>query len=239
MEKIIKRIDPMAPLDKRVATESRFFKMVMTALPSYRFTNIFDVGANVGQTCIPMASFLPEARIFAFEPVPLTFSALKNNASSFNNIIPIPLALGDRDGIISMHTEGTSTANYIIENYDNSDQKNISVIMKTGAEFCEKSCINQISLLKIDAEGFDFKVIDGFQPLMGDIDFIKVEAGMNKYNTTHISFWDFYNHLTKNGFMLFHIFEQRLEFKLGGRPVLRRANPVFINARLLDMEGIS
>jgi len=111
--------------------------------------------------------------------------------------------------------------------------------MKTGAKFCEKASINQISLLKIDAEGFDLKVIDGFQPLMGDIDFIKVEAGMNKYNTTHKSFWDFYDQLTKNGFMLFHIFEQRLEFKLGGRPVLRRANPVFINARLLDMEGIS
>ena len=123
VEKLSKRIDPMAQLDKRVATESRFFKMVTTALPSYRFTNIFDVGANVGQTCIPMASFLPEARIFAFEPVPLTFSTLKNNTSSFNNIIPIPLALGDRDGIISMHAEGTSVANYIVKDNGNFDKK--------------------------------------------------------------------------------------------------------------------
>jgi hypothetical protein len=41
------------------------------------------------------------------------------------------------------------------------------------------------------------------------------------------------------GFLLFNIYEPMQEFKRGGRPVLRRTNPVFINARLVDTRGIA
>ena len=61
---------------------------------------------------------------------------------------------------------------------------------------------------------------------------------MNPYNRTHVPFAKLTAHLEKSGFLLFHILEQVFEFKRGGRPVLRRANPVFINGDMVDLTGI-
>jgi FkbM family methyltransferase len=229
----------LSDLPRRVQGEKRLFNAVAAALPGYSFTTIFDVGANIGQTCVPMAVALPQARIIAFEPVPATFAALSRNAAGYPAITPVNAALGAHSGEAVMSAEGVSTGNRILKAEDASSLPTTRVPVITGLEACEKHGVAHISLLKIDAEGFDIKVLDGFLPIIDRIDFIKVEAGMNDYNKTHVPFQDFYFYLSRRGFHLFHIYEQRFEFKKGGRPVLRRANPVFINGRLADLTGIS
>ena len=148
-------------------------------------------------------------------------------------------ALGARQGEALMTAIGTSDRNRIIAFEDDLGHEITKVKVTTGREIFDSYKLDRLSLLKIDTEGHDMEVLDGFLEVLPLIDFIKVEAGMNPYNKTHVPFIDFFLTLTRRDFLLFHILEQKMEFKLSGRPVLRRSNPVFINRRFAELSGIS
>jgi len=218
--------------------EARLLALISSAIPGYKVQSVIDVGANVGQTCVPLASALPDAHIIAFEPVPATFALLERNTAPFPNITIVNAALGARPCEARMSAVGTSVANRILAPDEVVGQETAKVTITTGSDIFNTYGLERLSFLKIDAEGHDMDVLDGFLQVLPSIDFIKVEAGMNPYNKTHVPFIDFFLTLTRRDFLLFHILEQAMEFKSSGRPALRRANPVFINKKLADMTGI-
>ena len=59
---------------------------------------IFDVGANVGYTVTKYRRLFPDAKIYAFEPFPDFFRALKRSFSKDNNTTLSELALSDHSG---------------------------------------------------------------------------------------------------------------------------------------------
>ena len=42
--------------------QSRFLSRISTAIPGYSLQSIVDVGANIGQTCVPLAQALPKLK---------------------------------------------------------------------------------------------------------------------------------------------------------------------------------
>lgn len=58
-----------------------------------------DVGANIGLFCLRLRDLCPDARIFAFEPMPAAFGALRSNTEKIGGAIQAScLALGDKTG---------------------------------------------------------------------------------------------------------------------------------------------
>lgn len=58
---------------------------------------ILDVGANIGLFALYVRGCCPDARIFAFEPMPEAFAALERNMAALTPpAVAIPLALGAR-----------------------------------------------------------------------------------------------------------------------------------------------
>ncbi|WP_346907941.1 FkbM family methyltransferase [uncultured Roseibium sp.] len=58
-----------------------------------------DVGANIGLFCLRLHDLCPNGRIFAFEPMPAAFEALKDNAATMGeNVKANHLALGAAPG---------------------------------------------------------------------------------------------------------------------------------------------
>ncbi|MEM9922931.1 MAG: FkbM family methyltransferase [Cyanobacteria bacterium P01_D01_bin.50] len=55
---------------------------------------IFDVGANIGQTSLFLNRYFPQADIYAFEPVKVTYETFKNNTVNINKIKAYNYALG-------------------------------------------------------------------------------------------------------------------------------------------------
>ncbi len=214
------------------------FADIFRALPDYRPAIIFDVGANVGQSCTAYAAALPDARIHAFEPVPATFDKLAAAVADHPHITAHRLALGRDAGTARMAmAAGGSTTARIVQG-EGPAQGMVDVRMAPGYVVAAELGVEAISYLKIDTEGFDLDVVLGFAPMLGRVDFVQVEAGMNPYNRTHVPFRALEDALRECGFLLFGFYEQQLEWKRGGRPVLRRTNPLFINGRLVDVKGI-
>jgi FkbM family methyltransferase len=224
-------------VDQRAPRPVPEFRDIALAIPEWRPRVIFDVGANRGQSCTGYAAAFPDTPIHAFEPVPTACAALRAAAAHWPNITVHQMALSAAPGVVRMTAKGAATDNRILPR-GASQAGTVEVRAATGAEVAAELGCSDISFLKIDTEGHDLEVLAGFAPILPAIDFVQVEAGMNPYNTTHVPFRRLEDTLRAAGFLLFRLYEQTLEFQRGGRPVLRRSNPLFIHERLVDTTGI-
>lgn len=229
----------MAPENRPAQSDqaqSEQARLIARRVPKWRAEVVFDVGANIGQSARSFVQSWPEARIHCFEPVPSSFAKLTETARNLPQVTLHNLGFGRHSGTAEMTNLPQSVQNRIVAPGDSQPTQTVQILR--GDAFCDDHGIRRISYLKIDTEGHDLEVLKGFGRMLKRVDFVQVEAGMNPYNKTHVPFEALTSFLTKRGFLLFHIFEQMMEFKKGGRPALRRCNPVYINASLVDLDGI-
>jgi len=115
-----------------------------------------DIGANIGSYTVLAAAHCGVETI-SMEPVPATFSHLKDNIR-INNIDSITTALnlacGSKEGTISF-TSTFDTVNHVATK---ADTNNIEVAVKSLDSIAEK--LNP-ALLKIDVEGYETEVLSG------------------------------------------------------------------------------
>lgn len=216
--------------------DTMFARLIARRLPGWRAETVFDVGANVGQSTQAFARAWPKAAIHCFEPLPATLARLAARTANLPGVTLHGCGLSDRPATARLSDRAASATNHILTDPGTGG---VEVLLATGAQVMAELGLDRLSYLKIDTEGHDLHVLKGFGPALQRVDFIQVEAGMNAYNRTHVPFADFTAFLGEQGFLLFHILEQVFEFKQGGRPVLRRANPLFIRGGLVDLQGLS
>lgn len=128
---------------------------------------VFDIGSNVGQFSLSLASFLHtesgyDIDIYAFEPNPAIFNLFVQNLSLNSDwnpkIIPVQLALGSKNGTTYFESGGrNSRAGKITD-----EKSEVEVKMITIDSFmAELGGYKRISFIKIDVEGFEPDVFDG------------------------------------------------------------------------------
>src|SRR5437868_5905983 len=64
---------------------------------------IIEVGAFKGNDTVRLASTLPEARIYAFEPVPELYNVLVATTTSYPNVTPVHAAVSNHDSSMPLH----------------------------------------------------------------------------------------------------------------------------------------
>jgi FkbM family methyltransferase len=216
-------------------------------VPAAPMDVMFDVGANWGWVIRQFLSSFPSARVWAFEPVTSTFSSLKWNLARFQEINPFPrttlvqTALGDEVGVGKVTMHPNLTVNRIVEG--ESQEPTEAIVIDTGDNYVRSHSIERINFLKIDAEGYDLKVLHGFAEMVsnGRIDFIQVEASLSDSNADHIPLREFSDYLKPFGYELFR-FNNQASYEL---PILTSADVIFIQrdvaasflGRLSDVNG--
>ena len=68
------------------------------------------------------------------------------------------------------------------------------------SEFMKKESIDKIDILKIDTEGYEYKVIKGAKENIKNIQYIYFEHHFDNMLKKGYSFSDIHRYLTKNGF---------------------------------------
>lgn len=204
---------------------------IQRRLPNLELRSIFDVGAHLGETVTRYREMYPEAEIWAFEPVPRTFSELARTTGDLPKVHLHNHALGATRSTAYITARATSGNNMIVPE-PSARTKTIEVL--SGDEFCAEQSIDRINYLKVDTEGHDLHVVRGFQRMLAAcaIDLIEVEAGMHHGNAKHVPLERFKGYLEPMEYLPFRLYEQAMEFS--GRPVLRRCNVVFISERAAD-----
>ena len=173
--------------------------------------NIFDVGANIGQTSTELRKYFPDALIYAFEPIDSTFEILNKNICYDPKTLLNNVALGSEEKKITIFLHDESLINSLL-NEINVDHENNTVqgrqtqIVQVfrGDEYCTLNKIESIFLLKTDTEGYDLDVLMGFGKLLCDrkISFVLVEVTFDRTDLEHTSFYNVDEYMTLHGYKL-------------------------------------
>ncbi len=172
--------------DISINGELRFLKVHAPAC-----ITIFDVGAHVGTWTQHALSINPEAQIHCFEPMPDAFEQLQ--ARNFgSNVTCNRVGLSSTVQEAALYTKSMSLYDKRMPGHEPSSEP-ISVKLSTLGVYCRNNNIDMIDLLKVDAEGHDYAILQGGRDLIeaGRIRRIQFEYG--PYNIyAHVLLRDFF-----------------------------------------------
>ncbi len=164
-----------------ISGEKRFVSGIASRLDT---PVVLDIGANVGNYSNLLKELSPRARIFAFEPHPLTFAKLQLSAQ-LNGYVAVNAACGSVVGKAKLfdhgnHETGTEHASMIkdvIESVHSDKSKAWDIDVTTIDDFVKVNGLVHIDLLKIDVEGGEMNVLLGAAETMAAemIDYIHFE----------------------------------------------------------------
>ena len=134
-----------------------------------------DVGSHVGYMTILMAHLVgPQGRVVAFEPVPETFEALRENVR-LNNLENVQLectAVGEQEGTISLFCDSAQelswTSSVAACRVPGNDLKKISAPMHCLDSYLQVSNLHP-HLIKIDVEGAELAVLRGARRMLREV----------------------------------------------------------------------
>ncbi len=129
-----------------------------------------DVGANIGYlSAVAAACVGPDGEVHSFEPVPDYYARLKKMADENPNysIHVNNYACGDIDGssTIDLPKDGNIGWNTMVPSFIVDKKKSYTIEIKRLDNYIEKKQLSNISVIKIDVEGYEFPVLKGLQNL--------------------------------------------------------------------------
>lgn len=145
-------------------------KELLSKLSALDFKVIFDVGCNVGEWSQTAVRYFPAARIHCFELSEGTFKTLSVNLKGPNFVLN-NMGMGDKDAVVEYKDYGeNSKVNTLLVDATYHDRKIEFHIkrstIRSGDSYCREKSIDQIDFLKIDVEGADHLVLEGFADLL-------------------------------------------------------------------------
>jgi FkbM family methyltransferase len=125
----------------------------------------FDIGANIGWYTTLLSRLVgPRGTVHAFEPLASTYQVLTGNCklNECLNVVLNNIALGDRDGIVTMHyypDEACGNASMVRMSTASSIQSTCG--LTTLDAFVLKHQVSRCDFIKCDAEGAEMAFITG------------------------------------------------------------------------------
>ncbi len=125
---------------------------------------VVDIGANYGLYTLSMAKQVgPEGRIWAFEPASTTASFLKQSVAdnAFDQVTVIQAALSDHAGEARLNLHFNPEMNTLNEDEWTADATSEAVPLMTLDAAAEEHGFNDLTFLKLDAEGEECRILTG------------------------------------------------------------------------------
>lgn len=154
------RVNPNC-LSGRFFATSGFYEELLTSeiLADRRRGLLVDIGANYGYYPVLWLN-KPDTRAITVEPISEYVQLLQENLKEFSSRCQIvQVCIGDYDGTALMDTGGDPTMLSRVVTEDTEGRAR-SVPMMTLATLLEKYQESHIDVLKIDAEGYDIKILN-------------------------------------------------------------------------------
>ncbi len=150
---------------------------------------VIDVGANVGNYAEEVLSYNPEIDLYAFEPHPKTFLTLEEKAKKLG-FKTINKGCADTIGKLKFYdyanndgSEHATLLEGVFTDLYNNETIVHEVEVTTLDAFVLEHKIEQVDLLKIDTEGFEYSVMNG---CLNSIKNNKIKAIHFEFNSMNI-----------------------------------------------------
>jgi len=130
-----------------------------------------DIGANIGYyACLESNAVEENGIVYAIEASPQNFQTLKKNANlqKNSNIELFNFACGDEDGKVNFATSNKSNLSKVLDaetvfEYNDKVIHEDKITQKTVDSFLEEKKVNRIDLVRMDTEGYEYKILQGMK----------------------------------------------------------------------------
>lgn len=169
----IRRIPDIDPSDRLAA----FFAGLKRA--GFNPSEIYDVGAHVGEWTKSALNYFPDSRYLLFEPQSQLKKRAHKSVKSNSNVIWHHSAVSDFVGTADFTIADRLDSSSLVTTMDEPQAvKQVPVEVTTLDDIVSKNNGRVPQIVKIDAEGNDLKVLDGSRNLLGVTDVFFVEAAI-------------------------------------------------------------
>ena len=183
-----------------------------------------DIGGNIGLQSLRMsASVGPGGRVFAFEPLNYLQEKFKKNIAlnRVSNVTLFPFALSDQQDELDLtiNKDQWNQGTFSLSNKDTGTNKQ-SIVVKVADEMPEIQLLDNVTLIKIDVEGYEFHVLKGLkQTLQKHKPRIIFEYDSNYWADTGQNMAECYNFLHSLNYSLYQISMVGCELINGGNNI--------------------
>ena len=201
----VKRFDPSSSEASQLARQ-----IVVNQIDA-----VFDVGANTGQFAAKLRAGGFAGRIVSFEPSTGAHLILITRAKGDRNWIIAPkMALGDRNGTITLNIAGNSVSSSVLPMLP-THRSAAPESLYVGSETVDLRTLDSVSadlaaaaqrvFLKLDVQGFEHKVLQGAEQFLRRVAGIQIELSLVPlYDGEHL-FHPMLHHLEERGYNLWSI----------------------------------
>lgn len=199
---------PALLLDKRFKAGEKDFYSTF-----FKDGDIFvDVGANIGAfTLLAAASLKGSGHVYAIEPNPKVCNYLADNVklNSLSQVVTIyNVALSDQDGRSQFFLRKYGDDLGSLSKSAHDGQAQIEVETVRGERLFNEQ--DHITLLKVDVEGAEYKVFQGFADVLATVKFVIFENDPDLYEPFGVNFEAIYDYLVTFGFGIYSFQGSRL-----------------------------
>jgi FkbM family methyltransferase len=169
---------------------------------------VLDVGASTGQFSSAIRAILPNAQIYAFEPLPDCYQTLFKKMAKWERFQAFCVAIGDRTGTVQFWRSKFPEASSILLMSGlhktafpwTAKTAPLTIEMHTLDNYLDKLTLTPSVLLKIDVQGYEHKVLQGGSQLLKQVDYVLVEVSFKNLYEGQASFHTIYEFLFAQGF---------------------------------------
>ena len=168
---------------------------------------IFDVGANVGEWSKLVKKEIPSTELHCFEIHKGTVKSLRCNLEGLSNVYINEYGLSNKNSELEFldYGENSGANSFVTRNsfkHPVEPYKNKAKTL-TGDTYVKKAEISNIDFLKIDVEGWEYYVLEGFKPMLlkKSISLIQFEYGYAN-GDVHTLMKDFFLLLQECGYKI-------------------------------------
>lgn len=121
---------------------------------------MLDVGAHFGTSLLPFAR--DGWDVHAFEPDPANRAVLAKATVDFPSVRVLPAAVSNEEGELPLYTVPGSTGVSSLAPFTERHQQSGAVPVTTITNYSRRLDLPEVSFLKIDVEGYERFVLDGY-----------------------------------------------------------------------------
>jgi len=189
-----------------------FVKGLLIAKEKFGFipNTVIDIGAALGEWSKAANFVYPDAKIYAFEPIPDSLKQAKEALKDILNIEFFNIALFSSNEKKQFHLNEFTFSSSLLKMTDKHKEiypftKNETVINVECKRFDTLTGIileNPV-YVKMDVQGAELEVLKGFGNLIQKIDMVQIELGFEDFYENQFNYADIFNFFFENGFKSF------------------------------------
>jgi FkbM family methyltransferase len=176
---------------------------------------LFDVGANVGEWTDTARRLIPAAEVHCFEIAPATAEILRQRFAGDSRVSVTAQGLSAREEEVSLiYYPRASGLTSTLPFPHRQASERVQASTTTGDAYVAARGISRIEYCKIDVEGMEWEVLDGFSASLGAgvLQAIQFEYGRKSILTKHL-LGDLYALLEGYGYLVGKVYPTYVDFR--------------------------